>query len=123
MRKEGGERGEHINGRGSDGGDPSLAATASGFVPWGAAPYLCPARQFATTEILIVAALLVMQADIRPACGTWERDPALETSDLCMLSPPRRDIESGSASFWVGGWGCLRVVCAILVRELYLPVS
>lgn len=85
-------------------GDPP--PPVSGFVPWGAAPYLCPARQFAATEILIVAALLVVRADIRPMGGTWERNPALNISDLSTLSPPRRDIEMEihARESWAGTW-------------------
>ncbi|KAL8383421.1 hypothetical protein RB595_006939 [Gaeumannomyces hyphopodioides] len=82
-------------------------AAASGFVPWGAAPYLCPARQFAATEILIVVALLALRADIRPAAGTWDRTPALNVSDLSTLSPPKADVEMevNARPGWVGRWG------------------
>ncbi len=34
------------------------AIPTGGFLAWGAPPHLCPARQFATTEILIAVALL-----------------------------------------------------------------
>jgi cytochrome P450 len=83
-----------------------LVKTASGFVPWGAAPYLCPARQFAATEILIIAALLAMRADITPASGRWDKNPALNHADLATLSPPKKDVEMsvGVREDWVGKW-------------------
>ncbi|KAI1116688.1 cytochrome P450 [Nemania sp. NC0429] len=88
----------------------AAARHASGFVPWGAAPYLCPARQFAATEILIVAALLAVRFDIRPASasasGTWDKAPALSISDLATLSPPKHDIEMEISvrEAWAGAW-------------------
>lgn len=83
------------------------ASSASGFVPWGAAPYLCPARQFAATEILIMAALLAMRADFRPSAGVeWEKSPALNFADLSTLSPPKKDVEMDVSvrEAWVGKW-------------------
>ncbi|RYP81459.1 hypothetical protein DL770_005892 [Monosporascus sp. CRB-9-2] len=81
-------------------------STASGFVPWGAAPYLCPARQFAATEILIIAALLAVRADLRPAGGVWEKDPALNHADLATLSPPKKDVgmHVSVRGEWAGKW-------------------
>lgn len=82
------------------------ALPASGFVAWGAPPYLCPARQFATTEILIVAALLAIRADLRPISGGWEKSPALNFADLSTLSPPKRDVavDVSVRDEWVGAW-------------------
>ena len=80
--------------------------STSGFVPWGAAPYLCPARQFAATEILIVVALLAMRADLQPTTGGMERIPALNFSDLSTLSPPKKDVEMNVIlrEEWAGKW-------------------
>ena len=47
---------------------PQAAALGS----FGAAPHLCPGRHFATTQMLAMAALLVMRYDISPASGSWE---------------------------------------------------
>lgn len=81
-------------------------APTSGFVPWGAAPYLCPARQFAATEILIVAALLAVRFDMRPASGRWDKAPALSIADLATLSPPKHDVEMEISvrEAWAGAW-------------------
>lgn len=82
------------------------ALPASGFVAWGAAPYLCPARQFASTEILIVVALMAIRADLRPVSGTWEKFPALNYSDLTTLLNPLVDAEMNVTvrGEWIGKW-------------------
>ncbi|KAK1480381.1 hypothetical protein CTAM01_14428 [Colletotrichum tamarilloi] len=81
-------------------------STASGFVPWGAAPYLCPARQFAATEILIIAALLAMRADLSPMNGSWDKNPAVNYADLATLSPPIKDVvmRVRVREGWAGKW-------------------
>lgn len=91
---------------GKEAGVDRGTAAASGFVPWGAAPYMCPARQFAATEILIIAALLAMRADLRPSRGPWERTPVVNHSDLSTLSPPKHDVEMDVAvrEAWCGKW-------------------
>ncbi|KAI1800964.1 cytochrome P450 [Daldinia bambusicola] len=73
----------------------AAAAPPSGFLSWGAPPYLCPARQFAATELLIVTALLAMQVDLAPAArgGIWEAKPALDYSDFATLCNPAKDVE------------------------------
>lgn len=85
-------------------GDASSAN--SGFVAWGAAPYLCPARQFASTEILIVAALLATRADLRPVSGVWEKNPALSFQELSTLLNPKKDVQLHVSvrEEWVGEW-------------------
>jgi cytochrome P450 len=67
----------------------------SSFLAWGNPPYLCPARQYAATEIFILLALLVMQVDLVPVGnkGQWERYPALNTGDLVSVFNPMKDIE------------------------------
>ncbi|KAK7996769.1 hypothetical protein PG989_004809 [Apiospora arundinis] len=51
-----------------DGLEPTKPKTAppSAFMPWGSPPHLCPARQFASAEILIAAALLVLRVQLAP---------------------------------------------------------
>lgn len=101
---------DNRDGNGASERDAS-ASSASGFVPWGAAPYMCPARQFAATEILIATALLAMRADLRPVGANgkdwvWERNPALNFSDLSTLSPPKKDVlmDISVREEWAGKW-------------------
>ncbi|KAJ0159882.1 5-beta-cholestane-3-alpha,7-alpha-diol 12-alpha-hydroxylase [Colletotrichum tanaceti] len=88
------------------GGERDASSSASGFVPWGAAPYLCPARQFAATEILIIAALLAMRVDMEPASGVWDKSPAVNHADLATLSPPVKDVDMNVRvrEEWAGKW-------------------
>ncbi|KAM5349248.1 hypothetical protein ACJ41O_005755 [Fusarium nematophilum] len=79
----------------------------SGFFAWGAPPHLCPARQFATTEILIVLAALATRSDIIPVVtGQWERNPAVNTGDLVTMFNPKKDVqvEVRERDEWSGSW-------------------
>ena len=53
---------------------------------------MCPARQFAATEILVFVALLALQVDLEPENGYWEREPALKGMEIAMLPRPKRDV-------------------------------
>ncbi|KAL4906201.1 hypothetical protein BDW74DRAFT_139790 [Aspergillus multicolor] len=64
----------------------------SAFQPWGMAPHMCPGRQFASTEILIITALLVCRADLRPVRGKWEKNPALRRMEIPSLPRPKKDV-------------------------------
>ncbi|KAF4331610.1 hypothetical protein FBEOM_14635 [Fusarium beomiforme] len=79
---------------------------ASSFVAWGAPPHLCPARQFATTEILIVIALLAVRSDITPVEGTWAKNPALNTGDMSTIYTPKKSVqvEVRKRDDWDGEW-------------------
>jgi cytochrome P450 len=69
---------------------PSLPSYA--YLAWGTAPHLCPARQFASTELLVMAAQLVLRVDIKPVGGRWVR-PKTSIGDLVTMLPPKKDIE------------------------------
>ncbi|KAI5457677.1 cytochrome P450 [Mariannaea sp. PMI_226] len=76
------------------GGDQKKTRDPSSFVAWGSPPHLCPARQFAATEIMILVALLVMRVDISPVKGReWERSPPLNTRDGVTVYNPKKDVE------------------------------
>ena len=81
-------------------------SNASHFMAWGAAPHLCPARQFASTEILIVLALMAMRIDLRPIGGGWQKNPAVVTGDIATVLSPVKDVrvEVGVRKDWVGQW-------------------
>ncbi|KAI9036078.1 cytochrome P450 [Aspergillus affinis] len=91
--------------------DPSRFRNAekhagSDFLAWGAPPHLCPARQFAATEILILVALLAIRADLRPVSGAWEKDPALDFNDPVTVLNPKKDVQMHVSvrEQWVGKW-------------------
>ncbi|KAG8624056.1 hypothetical protein KVT40_009032 [Elsinoe batatas] len=79
----------------------------SSFISWGAPPHLCPARQFATTEILIVVALLAVRVDIEPMKGEWVLQPPVQKADLVTLHNPKKDVEVRvrRREKWEGKWG------------------
>ncbi|KAK8867688.1 cytochrome P450 [Apiospora arundinis] len=78
-----------------DGLEPTKPKTAppSAFMPWGSPPHLCPARQFASAEILIAAALLVLRVQLAPVGGRGWEQPALR-SGTPALPRPKRDIRA-----------------------------
>ena len=76
---------------GGGGGGGRIAPST--FLAWGSAPHLCPARQFASTEILIAAALLILRTHLTPLGGNkgWESRPAVK-SGTPTLPRPKRDV-------------------------------
>ncbi|KAH8587472.1 cytochrome P450 [Bisporella sp. PMI_857] len=82
------------------------AIPPSAFLAWGAPPHLCPARQFAATEILITVALLAVRADLRPSSGIWGLNAPLDYSQLSVLLNPKEDIEIDvmRREDWAGDW-------------------
>ena len=64
----------------------------SNFQPWGAPPWLCPTRHFATIEILIVMALLDLRADLTPAIG-W-KPPVEKAIEMSTLPHPKKGYAS-----------------------------
>lgn len=82
------------------------AVASSSFVAWGAPPHLCPARQFAATEILIVVGLLAVRCDLCPVSGKWTKDPALNTGDMATVYTPKKDteVEVRRRGEWEGAW-------------------
>ncbi|KAH8196588.1 hypothetical protein TruAng_009246 [Truncatella angustata] len=85
--------------------DNSSAPPPSAFLAWGAPPHLCPARQFAATEILIIVALLAMRCDLRPANGSWDT-PAVNKADMATVLNPKKDVkmEAIPRDQWRGKW-------------------
>lgn len=65
----------------------------SSFLAWGAPPHLCPARQFAATELMIILALLALRFDIVPVGGVWERNPKGNTGEVAVMLSPKIDHE------------------------------
>lgn len=83
----------------------TVNAPPSAFLAWGAPPHLCPARQFATTEILMIVALLAVRCDLHQVQGSWDA-PALNTADMTTVLNPLRDVkmEILAREGWQGKW-------------------
>lgn len=81
---------------------------AHAYLAWGTAPHLCPARQFASTEILVFVALLILRADMVPVRNRWNR-PALMTGELTVMASPKKDleVEIRPREGWQGNWSAI----------------
>ncbi|KAK6533911.1 hypothetical protein TWF281_005256 [Arthrobotrys megalospora] len=71
----------------------SALSTSYAFLAWGTAPTLCPARQFAATQILLFAALMVLRFEVDPVYGGGQwRQPRLLTGALSVIEPPEEKL-------------------------------
>jgi cytochrome P450 len=69
------------------------------FMAWGAAPHMCPARQFATTEVMILTALLAVRYDLvlvedgrEKKAGEWDLNPTVSRGETNTLGTPKTDV-------------------------------
>lgn len=66
----------------------------SAFLAWGAPPHLCPARQFAMTEMLIILAMVVLRFEIVRADGRgFEKGPKLRLGEIVSIPEPKKDLK------------------------------
>lgn len=86
--------------------DNGKSGSNSVFLAWGAPPHLCPARQFASTELLIIVALLAMRADLRPVSAAGWTYPELNRADMVTVLNPKEDVrvEVVARQKWSGEW-------------------
>ncbi|KAI9903489.1 hypothetical protein N3K66_000018 [Trichothecium roseum] len=100
-------RGEGEEETGKAGSRQKVTVKPNTFLAWGAAPHLCPARQFASTEVMILVALLALSVDLAPAGGAgWDRRPELSTAEMTTLIGPAKDVrlEVRPREAAAGGW-------------------
>ena len=57
----------------------------SNFLPWGTPPYICPTRQFISTIIMVVMAVMVTKVDLTPERGSWSPEPAVRWQENATL--------------------------------------
>ena len=63
------------------------------FRGFGGGTTLCPARHFATTEIMVFAAMMILHFDITPTSGSWS-EPATDKAPIWAVIPgPDHDVE------------------------------
>lgn len=63
------------------------------FRGFGGGTTLCPGRHFATGEILLLAALLLLRFDVRPAAGEWIVPSTEKSSQAEAVEQPDEDVE------------------------------
>ena len=75
------------------------------FRSFGGAPFICPGRQIATTEVLAAVAMLVMRFDLVPVRGTYVTPPQ-NLSMFASVPPPKHDVEVffKPREGWQGEW-------------------
>lgn len=80
-------------------------AESYAFMAWGIAPHVCPARQFASTEVMLLVAMLVLRFDFDDSIDDWT-EPKLDTSELSTVLPPNKEIflNVRRRQGWQGEW-------------------
>lgn len=74
-------------------GGTKTKISPSSFQPWGVPPHMCPARQFASTEILVITALLCCRVYLAPVSPKgWIREPTLRSMEIASLPRPKKDV-------------------------------
>ncbi|KAK3324471.1 cytochrome P450 [Cercophora scortea] len=85
-------------------GDPQPNAAA--FRGFGGGTTLCPGRHFATTEILVLTAMLLLRFDLVPLSGRWVLPSTKNSSQAEAMEQPDYDIDiqlrprSGAEKKW-----------------------
>ncbi|KAK8015477.1 hypothetical protein PG990_008773 [Apiospora arundinis] len=99
----------------------SFAPHPSSHLAWGTPPHLCPARQFAATEIMITVALLAMECDVLPKSGNGQwKSPSLRYNDVAAVLSPGEEFEvqvrprSGAGGKWAVKMGKAKTQVNIL---------
>lgn len=99
----------------------SFAPHPSSHLAWGTPPHLCPARQFAATEIMITVALLAMECDVVPKSGNSQwKSPSLRYNDVAAVLSPGEEFEvqvrprSGAGGKWAVKMGKAKTQVNIL---------
>ena len=77
------------------------------FMPWGSAPHLCPARQFASTEVMLFIAFMVLRFDLTPGRESSEwGELRHDDGELTTLPPPKDKVllNISRRADWQGIW-------------------
>lgn len=75
------------------------------FMSWGTAPHVCPARQFASTEVMLLTSMLALRFNFEDPRGTWA-PLALAENELSTVLPPRDEVflKVKRRRGWQGTW-------------------
>jgi cytochrome P450 len=77
------------------------------FLAWGSAPHLCPARQFASTEVMLFVALMVLRFEFSPPGGgkEWQK-LSPKNGEFLTVMPPKEEVlvDVARRYGWQGKW-------------------
>lgn len=78
---------------------------SSAFMVWGIAPHVCPARQFASTEVMLFVAMTIMRFDLEDLRKKW-KEPEMKLGDLSTILPPKHEVfvNVRRRDQWQGEW-------------------
>lgn len=74
-------------------GDAEKRINPVAFRGFGGGTSLCPGRHFATSEILLLATLLLLRFDVQPKGGRWVHPSTAKSSQAEAVEQPDKDIE------------------------------
>jgi cytochrome P450 len=76
------------------------------FLAWGSAPHLCPARQFASTEIMLFIALMVLRFEFEQNGGGEWKVLKPKNGELVTVMPPKDEVvvDIRRRVGWQGKW-------------------
>ncbi|KAI3391606.1 hypothetical protein diail_7036 [Diaporthe ilicicola] len=74
-------------------GDAEKRINPVAFRGFGGGTSLCPGRHFATSEILLLATLLLLRFDVQPKDGRWVHPSTAKSSQAEAVEQPDKDIE------------------------------
>ena len=68
-------------------GDKQDGRRTGGFMTFGVSPTVCPGRHFASSEILLLVAMVMLRYDLEPVGGVWKEPPKVKTSMVSITGP------------------------------------
>ena len=68
-------------------GEKKDSRRAGGFLTFGLSPTICPGRHFASSEILLLVAMVILRYDIVPVGGVW-KEPTKDTTSMVSIMGP-----------------------------------
>ena len=77
------------------------------FMPWGSAPHLCPARQFASTEVMLFIAMMILAFDFSPPGGATDfTEPKILAGEMTTMMPAKGKVlvDISRRIGWQGSW-------------------
>lgn len=88
-------------------GEKKESRRVGGFLTFGLSPTVCPGRHFASSEILLLVAMVILRYDVSPVGGVW-KEPKIAASMVSIMGPIKGKflIEASARKEYAGiKWG------------------